>query len=164
MMQNGDLLGVIQLHSDLNRINTSTFTFANNQCSACTMQHGTYITPHFSFGNRTLPDFHDSTLAICSAGNQCVGGKTSTTGCCRPCKDSQVCVKATIASDGLKKADEWNRCPPGYKCDSFSTRLSNVIEKVSVWFKTMQWTFMNATDVSKTCLFLPIIVRGWNNM
>ena len=128
----GDLAGVALLHFNLNT-DESKFRSAENDCTVCTMEHGTYIEPDFDFGNRTSPMFPLGIEApICSAGSQCVApNESSKTGCCQKCKPEQLCVQATLAFGGEDDAPRWNICPPGFRCNSFASQLANVVVKVS---------------------------------
>ena len=127
----GDIAGVAALHFNLNT-DTTKFRSAENDCTVCTMEHGTFIKPNFEFGDRTSPNFPDIEAPICSAGSQCVAeGENSKTGCCQHCKPEQLCVQATLAFGGEEEAPSWNTCPPGFICNSFASQLANVVVQVS---------------------------------
>ena len=117
---------------------------AGFKCNKCTMKHGTYIAPNFSFGNRTnFSELDHGRWPICEAETQCVAvSKKDATGCCQKCEQDQFCVMGTLAFGGKSEAHLWNKCPPGYLCNSLASKFSDYIEKVSICVLSLNYIVM----------------------
>ena len=132
-MDKDNLAFAIQLHARMSNPNIH-FRQAGHTCAKCTLKHGTYIEPNFTFGNRTsFEELENGRYPICAAGDQCVGNsKNGAVGCCHRCNENQFCVSGTLSYGGEQEAEHWNICPPGYLCNSFAKRVINYVEKVSI--------------------------------